>query len=283
MALNTTRKCAWTILDPWDQRAACSGCVWAFGSQAYAWWCPGIQLSIQSLLVGIGELIVVMIWDTSKIAMVASVKRLASNVFSPVCAADACDDMTICDTCVCIFQGHFGGWFEQISTADVTFHNFCAEAMIGGVIWCSGNCLTVYIIRQIGLGPGHYVINCHHESHHLVFFFMFFFNSIDIYVAMVTDCRFSDLDRHVQGERIILIYIEHWFGIDCPWGQGFGWLPFSSANEISNGHGWLWLEVHAERKLEQLSQASYFKTIQTIHFYLYHVVAAGFWHGTTGS
>ena len=56
MALNTTRKCAWTILDPWDQRAVCSGCVWAFGSQAYAWWCPGIQLSIQSLLVGIAEL-----------------------------------------------------------------------------------------------------------------------------------------------------------------------------------------------------------------------------------
>lgn len=84
------------------------------------------------------------------------------------------DDMSICDTCVCIFQGHFGGWFEQISTADVIFHNFCAEAMIGGVIWCSGNCLTVYIIRQIGLGPGQYVINCHHESHHLGFFSCFF-------------------------------------------------------------------------------------------------------------
>ena len=28
------------------------------------------------------------------------------------------------------------------------------QAMSGGVLWCSGNCLTVYIIKQIGLGPG---------------------------------------------------------------------------------------------------------------------------------
>ena len=26
--------------------------------------------------------------------------------------------------------------------------------MTGGVIWCTGNCMTVYIIKQIGLGPG---------------------------------------------------------------------------------------------------------------------------------
>jgi hypothetical protein len=64
--------------------------------------------------------------------------------------------------------------------------------MIGGVIWCSGNCLTVYIIRQIGLGPGQYVINCHHETHHLGFFHVFF-NRIDIYVAMVTDADFRTL------------------------------------------------------------------------------------------
>ena len=85
--------------------------------------------------------------------------------------------------------------YQRVSTADVTFQNFCAEAMIGGVIWCSGNCLTVYIIRQIGLGPGQYVIKCHHESHesHHLGFFHVFFNSIDIYVAMVTDADFRTL------------------------------------------------------------------------------------------
>mmetsp|Transcript_34593 Transcript_34593/g.80713 ORF Transcript_34593/g.80713 Transcript_34593/m.80713 type:complete len:336 (-) Transcript_34593:225-1232(-) len=31
---------------------------------------------------------------------------------------------------------------------------FYPVAMTGGVLWCSGNCLTVYIIKQIGLGPG---------------------------------------------------------------------------------------------------------------------------------
>ncbi|CAJ1344515.1 unnamed protein product [Effrenium voratum] len=31
---------------------------------------------------------------------------------------------------------------------------FYPVAMSGGAIWCTGNCMTVYIIRQIGLGPG---------------------------------------------------------------------------------------------------------------------------------
>lgn len=31
---------------------------------------------------------------------------------------------------------------------------FYPLALMGGAIWCTGNCLTVYIIKRIGLGPG---------------------------------------------------------------------------------------------------------------------------------
>jgi len=31
---------------------------------------------------------------------------------------------------------------------------FYPMAMTGGVIWCTGNCCTVYVIKSIGLGPG---------------------------------------------------------------------------------------------------------------------------------
>lgn len=31
---------------------------------------------------------------------------------------------------------------------------FYPEAMIGGVLWCTGNCMTVFIIKSIGLGSG---------------------------------------------------------------------------------------------------------------------------------
>ncbi|CAE7940661.1 Tmem144 [Symbiodinium necroappetens] len=48
-----------------------------------------------------------------------------------------------------------GIWFTGLVVLLLRSHpTFYPVAMTGGVLWCSGNCLTVYIIKQIGLGPG---------------------------------------------------------------------------------------------------------------------------------
>jgi len=45
----------------------------------------------------------------------------------------------------------FTGLLVQVLRGAPTFY---PVAMIGGSIWCTGNCLTVFIIKRIGLGPG---------------------------------------------------------------------------------------------------------------------------------
>ncbi|CAE7035154.1 TMEM144 [Symbiodinium natans] len=48
-----------------------------------------------------------------------------------------------------------GIWFTGLMVLLLRSNpTFYPVAMSGGVLWCSGNCLTVYIIKQIGLGPG---------------------------------------------------------------------------------------------------------------------------------
>lgn len=76
-----------------------------------------------------------------------SVLFFGSN-FAVVAKYDAGDGMLF-QLVLCL-----GIWFTGLCVMVPRNPAFYPIAMIGGVIWCSGNCLTVYIIRQIGLGPG---------------------------------------------------------------------------------------------------------------------------------
>mmetsp|Transcript_58716 Transcript_58716/g.137486 ORF Transcript_58716/g.137486 Transcript_58716/m.137486 type:complete len:339 (+) Transcript_58716:42-1058(+) len=69
--------------------------------------------------------------------------------FAVVAKYDAGDGMLF-QLVLCI-----GVWFTGLIVMCLRdAPEFYPMAMIGGAIWCSGNCLTVYIIKQIGLGPG---------------------------------------------------------------------------------------------------------------------------------
>lgn len=76
-----------------------------------------------------------------------SVLFFGSN-FAVVAKYDAGDGMLF-QLVLCL-----GIWFTGLCVMVPRNPAFYPIAMIGGVIWCSGNCLTVYIIQQIGLGPG---------------------------------------------------------------------------------------------------------------------------------
>eukprot|EP00438_Fugacium_kawagutii_P008495 Skav210947 [mRNA] locus=scaffold713:242166:243179:+ [translate_table: standard] len=76
-----------------------------------------------------------------------SVLFFGSN-FAVVAKYDAGDGMFF-QLMLCL-----GIWFTGLCVMIPRNPAFYPIAMLGGVIWCSGNCLTVYIIRQIGLGPG---------------------------------------------------------------------------------------------------------------------------------
>jgi len=76
-----------------------------------------------------------------------SVLFFGSN-FAVVAKYDAGDGMFF-QLMLCL-----GIWFTGLCVMVARNPTFYPLAMTGGVIWCSGNCLTVYIIKQIGLGPG---------------------------------------------------------------------------------------------------------------------------------
>ena len=76
-----------------------------------------------------------------------SVLFFGSN-FAVVAKYDAGDGMFF-QLALCL-----GIWFTGLCVMVPRHPEFYPTAMTGGAIWCTGNCLTVYIIRAIGLGPG---------------------------------------------------------------------------------------------------------------------------------